>query len=166
MKKTSLYMRKRRPLLDPHGCLVKKHPMAVLRECRTFNEADGTQANAVDAMNMVNAAFVRMAEGSSTNVDDFDYLSHAIGVAEIRAVEIAGRDGNPMLDIINAANDALRRCRARYLKWNKLELDKTGATQVCDALDIYKQILMESSPRQMSDSVTTRLKVLKEMQCT
>ena len=100
MKKTSLYMRKRRAQINQDGCLVKKHPMAVLRECRQFNDELGTGANAKDAMTMVFAAFDRMCSGVSTSTDDFDFLAHAVGVTEVRAVDIAGTDENPMLEVI------------------------------------------------------------------
>ena len=163
MRKTSLYMRKRKAQITNDGCLVKKHPMAVLRECRQFNNELGTDANARDALGMVFAAFDRMCSGVSTQTDDFDYLSHAVGVAEVRAVEIAGREGNPMIEVIDLANSALNKCRARYLKWAKFELLAQEVRHIREALDLYESILIESSPRQMADATKTRMKVLKEM---
>ena len=161
MKKTSIYMRKRRALMTDDGCLVAKHPMALLRECRAFNDESGTDANARDALGLVFAAFDRMCSGKSTETADFDYLAHAVGVTEIRAVEIAGRESNPMLDIIDSANDALARCKARYIKWNKFELMALEIAQIREALDLYEMILLESSPRQMADATKTRIKVLE-----
>lgn len=163
MRKTSLYMRKRRAQLTNDGFLVKKHPMAVLRECRTFNDESGTDANARDALGTVFAAFDRMCSGVSTQTEDFDYLSHAVGVAEVRAVEIAGRDGNPMIEVIDLANASLNKCKSRYLKWAKFELLEQEVKHIREALDLYEMVLLESSPRQMADATSTRMKVLKEM---
>lgn len=163
MRKTSIYMRKRRTQINQDGYLVKKHPMAVLRECRPFNGESGTDANARDALGIVFAAFDRMCNGVSTETNDFDYLSHALGVAEIRAVEIAGTESNPLLELIAPANAVMQRCKARYLKWGKFELYSHDVTQLRDALDVYETILIDSSPRQMADATKTRMVVLKEM---
>lgn len=163
MRKTSLYMRKRQAHINQDGCLVKKHPMAVLRECRQFNDELGTGANAKDAMAIVFAAFDRMCSGVSTSTDDFDFLAHAVGVTEVRAVDIAGTDENPMLEVIAPANEALAKCKARYLKWGKFELMEQEVKRIREALDLYEMVLLESSPRQMADATTARIKVLRAM---
>lgn len=166
MRKTSLYMRKRLAQINPDGCLVKKHPMAVLRECRQFNDELGTDANAKDAMGMVFAAFDRMCSGVSTETDDFDCLAHAVGVTEVRAVDIAGIGSNPILDAIKPANEALQKCKNRYLKWGKFEVLEQEVKSIREALDLYEMVLLESSPRQMADATTMRMKMLKEMGLT
>lgn len=175
MRKTSLYANKRRNSKDYQ--VAQHSPVAatllnafrvsnVMRCSRPFNADDGTDDNATDAAKTVIDAFERIKNGTSDieSTDDFDYLAHAVGVAQVRAIEIAGTDPerNYILPILTDAKNALERCRARYIKWDKWELDKPAVEQVDYALEAYTTILMSSSPRQMADAVETRLAILKQ----
>ena len=161
MRKTSLYMRKRRALITD-GVIKVKHPMSLMWECRTFNDEDGTDENARVTLKLVFDAYERMCQGTSTSTDDFDYLAHAVGVTEVRLGQMGG-DKTVALAVISDANAGLTRAKNRYIKWHKLELDKQAITHVGEALDMYKTVLLESSPRLMANAVGTRLKVLAEV---
>lgn len=161
MRKTSLYMRKRRALIND-GVMAVKNPLHLMWQCRTFNDEDGTDKNAQFTIKLVFDAYDRMCKSASIDADDFDYLAHAVGVTEVRIQEMGG-DKTVALAVIKDANAGLTRARNRYLKWDKLELDKQAITHVGEALDMYKMVLLESSPRLMANAVETRLKVLAEV---
>ena len=161
MRKTSTYMRKRKALITD-GVMAIKNPMHLMWQCRTFNKDDGTDQNAQFTLNLIVDAYERMCNGVSTDTDDFDYLAHAVGVAEIRLSEMGG-DKTVALAVISDANAGLTRARNRYLKWGKLELDKQAVEHIGEALDMYETILIESSPRLMANAVETRLRVLAKL---
>lgn len=170
-RKTSTYANKRRHTKEYQ--VAQKSPVAatlinafrvtnVMRCSRPFNADDGTDANATGSINTVSAAFVRLTDGTSDSTDDFDYLAHAVGVSQVRAIAIAGDDAerNPLLPILDDASKALARVRARYLKWGKWQVDGPGVDQIKQGLEVYESILMASSPRQMADAVEARLGIL------
>lgn len=100
--------------------------------------------------------------------DDYkahDCLSHAIAVAHIRAVQIAGRgDDNPALPILRDAAAALSRTCDRWHKTKKWGLDGPAIQKLKDAVNLYEEILMASTPRQMQDAFDIRLARLEELQ--
>ena len=73
---------------------------------------EASQSAADKAMLMVRDAFVSIQHGHAdpNGSRSFDVLAHALGVAFLRAVDIAGEDefDNPMLPIWRAGNEALR----------------------------------------------------------
>ena len=115
----------------------------------------------------VRAAFdsIKTGQVPGDDTEPHDMLAHALGVAWLRAIDIAGDDAsqNPMLPLIKAGTDAVLRMSERKRRLNVWGLDGPGLTQVADALDVYDEILMNSSPAQMADAAEKRAKLLRGM---
>ena len=102
----------------------------------------------------VRAAFDRLRAGQvpPDDPEPHDILAHVLGVAWLRALDIAGPDAahNPMVPIIQGGLDALRRAGERHARLHAWGLDGPAIAQLADALDVYDEILMHSSPAQMT----------------
>jgi len=128
-------------------------PGAVARE--TSMEA------ALKALNRVRLAFVQIQDNPADGEHCFDLLAHATGVAKVRYAQIGGNDCEPV-QIIDKADDALLKVRARYIKWGKWEVLEKEAADVSEALDLYEMVLLNSSPGLMSDAVEIRQELLEK----
>jgi hypothetical protein len=97
--------------------------------------------------------------------DYYDMLSHVVGVAKIRAITIGGEDPevNYLLPMISLAEDALRRIRSRWEKLQVWGMDGPAIAELADALDIYQEILTQSSPQQMAEATDARIAILNRM---
>lgn len=167
MRKSSTYARKRRTHTNGMEWLD------ALTRCRPYTDepipgswlATGTQEAASNAMATVRESFIRLQDGLTppTDEDDFNRLAHALGVASIRAWQIAGEDPatNEMLLPLNSGNAALKRVRARFLTWNKWELLAADTAAIDWAVEIYEAVVQASSPAQMSDVCNKRADWLK-----
>lgn len=113
----------------------------------------------------VRAAFdrLRLGEVPPDDAEPHDLLAHVLGVAWLRAIDIAGPDAthNPMLPIIQAGLDALRRAGERHTRLHAWGLDGPAITQLADALYVYDEILMHSSPAQMTAAHDKRTRLLR-----
>jgi hypothetical protein len=96
------------------------------------------------------------------SVRPIDLLSHCIGVACIRAAQIAGDDAatNPLLAQLVPANQALQRCIDRRRALGVWGFDGLAISQVADGLDAWETILLASSPQQMHAAALARLEAL------
>jgi hypothetical protein len=125
----------------------------------------GTQDAAENAIKLVRDAFESIKAGQTPahEEDYFDRIVHALGVACIRAGQIAGTEpaDNIMLPPLIAGNMAMRAVLARRRKWRKWEMLAADAEAVDYALEIYETIVRASSPAQMSEAVDLRMKALK-----
>lgn len=139
----------------------------VIQACRSFtaesipgSNLDGTQSAADVAMAKVRSAYGRIRDGETTfhDKEDFDLMAHALGVALIRAEEIAGEDldKNPMLEPITIASVALGRCSDRWRKTKRWGFDGPALSEVLEGIEIYEEIVRNSSPMQMSNAVDER----------
>ena len=155
MRKSSTYANKRRTGIVFHPAAA----METLERCRPFTVeplvcVSGTpMIDAVRiAIDAVWAAYNRLRLGQSpaNDDDDFKIMAHAIGVACIRAWQIAG-DTSDMLPPLYAAEAANKRIRTRYLKWHKWDLLPLDATALFYGLEVYETIVLASSPAQMKD---------------
>lgn len=144
----------------------------VMQRCRGYSDEPlpgswlpGTQDTADQAIKMVTDAFESMRAGlTPTDTEEhFDLIAHALGVACIRAGQIAGTEptDNIMLPPLIAANAAMRQVLARRRKWGKWEMLPAEIDAADYALDIYETIVRASSPAQMSDAVDLRMVALK-----
>lgn len=119
---------------------------------------------AVKSALVVREAFetLRTGEDSTGSGDPWDILAHAVDVGTIRAIEIAGNDPdkNPMLPIMLKANAALKRIRERHDRLGKWALDGSAVVELRAAMDVYQEILMASSPAQMSKAAEVRMSVI------
>jgi hypothetical protein len=89
-------------------------------------------------------AFARLTSGNGTT-EDFDRVAMVINMAKVRALQIDAT----LADMLERAQDAMARCKARYLQCNRFGFDGPGLQQVRDAMDAAKEIIDASSPLQM-----------------
>ena len=170
MRKTSTYARKQRLT---GATFNGAEWMNQIQRRRTYSDepipgswVEGTQSAATKAMLLVRQAFESIKAGhASHDGRDFDILCHALGVAWLRAIEIAGADDfdNPMLPIIQAANTAMERARARFLKLGKWGFDGPALDEVDAGVELYETILQASSPAQMTTVSEQRNAILERM---
>jgi hypothetical protein len=129
MRKTSTYARKRaHQPIHYNGA----EWLNAIGRCRAYTDEPvigswlpGTAQISTGVLVEARLAYQRMKDGlvEPQEVQPYDMLAHVYGVAEIRAVEIAGREGNPMIPVIVAANEALLRTRARWEKLGRWGFD-------------------------------------------
>jgi len=170
MRKTTAYARKQRRL---GGVYNGAEAFNVIQRCRQYTaeplpgmeSVAGTQSAADKSMIFVREAYVAMKNNACIDpAHDFDVLAHAIGVAWIRAVQIAGEDEftNTMLPILKAANDALGRSKERFHRIGRMGFDGPAIDQVEAGIEVYEAILQASSPAQMTAATEQRRETLKE----
>lgn len=90
------------------------------------------------------ALFERLVSGAGDE-DDFDHVAMVINIAKVRAIEIDAT----LADMIERAQDAMGRCKARQQRTGRFGFDGPGLTQTRDALDAAQAIIDASSPLQM-----------------
>ena len=173
MRKTSAYARRMRRAPDG-GTFNGAEWLNTFQRCRNYTDepipgsfnADGGQTvtAARGAALRVRAAFDNIKTGQvpGDDTEPHDMLAHALGVAWLRAIDIAGPDANqnPMLPLIKAGTEAVLRMAERKRRLNVWGLDGPGLTQVAEALDMYEEILMNSSPAQMAAAADKRATLL------
>lgn len=144
------------------------------QRCRNYTDepipgstcADGGQTitDAIGAALRVRAALDNLKAGQvpPTDTEPHELLAQALGVAWLRAIDIAGPDAckNPMLPLIKAGTDALLRMAEHKRRLNVWAPDGPGFAQVADALDVYDEILLNSSPAQMAAAADKRATLL------
>ena len=164
-RKTSAYSRKRRPGHTYNGA----EWLNVLQRSRTYSaEApipgiDGTDSAVVKAQVLVREAQSALLEHARPPDPErtFDMLSHALGVAVIRALQIQPDEAhNPALPILKAGSEALIRAITRYQDAGTWGMDGPGRQDLTDAVDVYEEILCASSPAQMAKATDERLQIL------
>ena len=172
-RKLSAYARRMRRQPDG-GTFNGAEWLNTFQRCRGYTDeaipgafnADGGQTitAARGAALRVRAAFdsIKAGQVPGEDTEPHDLLAHALGVAWLRAIDIAGDDANQnaMLPIIKAGTDAVLRMAERKRRLNVGGLDGPGLAQVADALDVYDEILMNSSPAQMSAAADKRAQLL------
>ena len=143
-----------------------------ISRCRQYGDSEifpgvetGTAENAQRAMLYTRTAFESLRSGSTApeNTNDYDAMAHCVGISLIRAIEIAGGEDNPMLDILRPARDSVERMRQRWQRMNVWGFDGPGLQQMVDAIDIYETILEASTPAQMEIAMDKRRAILKRM---
>lgn len=170
MKKTSAYARKMR---RQGGTYNGGEWLNAIQRCRTYtdepipgSELEGTQDAATKAELLVRQALDDLLNHRRPPdcEREFDRLSHAVGVAMIRALQIeADEDKNPAIPVLKAGTLALKRAIERYNANGAWGLDGPGRIELPDAIDIYAEILRNSSPAQMQHATDERMKIIARM---
>lgn len=164
-RKTSLYSRKRRAGYTFNGA----EWLNVAQRCRTYSSEsiipgiEGTEPAVVKAEMLVRDALAALLEHVRPLDPErtFDILSHALGVAVIRALQIMPDEArNPALPILKAGGDALVRAIARYQDAGAWGMDGAGRQPLIDSVDVYAEILRNSSPAQMAKATDERIRIL------
>lgn len=168
MRKTSAYARKmqRTGTKGFNGA----EWLNTIQKCQPYSDepvigswiTEGTGSVLIAVQARIHMAFRVMADGNTpkNNTEDFDLLAHAVGIAVVRAIQIAGEFDNPMLARLDEGTQALFAIRERRVKWGKWEMLGTEEVVIREAIAIYETILEASSPAQMSKASTEREKIL------
>ena len=171
MRKTSAYARKQKRM--GHFSYNGAEWANTIQRCRPYGTDDvvdgvisgATQGAADKAAILVRSAYETIKSGMADPKDSLEYdrIAHAIGVATIRAIQVAGEDAttNYALEILNKGTAAMRRVAARYDAIGKWGFDGPAIEEVADAIDAYETFLQSSSPAQMTIASNTRWEILK-----
>jgi len=100
----------------------------------------------------------RTMDGKDTMA--FDTLICAVGHAKIRYLDIGG-EHNQAMPILEKADQALMRAHNRWHATGEFGLDGPGRQEIADAIDLYEQVLLASSPNQMLETEKTYIKWLR-----
>lgn len=165
-RKSSLYGRKRRPGHSYNGAewlnaIQRSRPYTAEPPIPGFF---GTESAAIKAETLVRDALdTLLRHRVPLNVEHtFDILAHALGVSVIRSLQIQPDESrNPALPILRAGSDALVRAIERHQDTGAWGLDGPGRLELIDAIDVYAEILRNSSPAQMEHATSERLKILR-----
>lgn len=171
-RKTSAYSRKRRA--PGRSTFNGAEWVNVVQRCATYGALDeiaGFQCNTEDAATKAEAGVMGALESlmAHTPPDDvetlFNVLAHAVGVSMIRALQIDPDESkNPALPIIKDGTEALRRAMARWDERKQFGLDAAGRLDLPAAIDVYREILRNSSPAQMVKATDERMKIVNKVQ--
>ena len=168
MKKTSAYSRKRRASASHTyngaewlNTIQRSRPYTAEPPIPGFF---GTESAAVKAETLVRDALDTLLRHSvPLNVEHtFDILAHALGVSVIRALQIQPDPAsNPAIPILKDGSDTLVRAIDRHQKTGAWGLDGPGRHALIDAIDVYAEILRNSSPAQMEHATSERIQILR-----
>ncbi len=146
----------------------------VIERCAPYSDAaplgstlaSGTQSASVKSMLRVRDAYdcIKKGESPPQDCEHHDLLAHAIGVAMLRAIQIAGDDrfDNAMLPILDAATEGIRRLGERHHRVKVWGFDGQALGDVDHGLYVYEQIFKSSSPSQMAEAAGMRDKILQQ----
>ena len=170
MKKTTKFSRKRRG----GGERINLGFIHVINNSRGytselmpgFEMAGSTAQTLLKAeMEIRSAAVDLMEHRRPLNPDQsFDILSDALGVAVIRALEIEGNEEkNPLLPILMAGSLALGRSIERFNRSGAWGMDAAGKPDLAAAVDVFEEIIRNSTPAQMINARRERERVITKM---
>lgn len=133
---------------------------------RTYGETDPILGEALrietekvrdEALMTVRMALDNLFNGRVAADDSipFEVLRQALNVTTVRAAQIAGleSEGNAMLPILQAGKNALFGVRERRERSNKWGVSGPERTALADAINLYEEVLTNSSPKQMEDAM-------------
>ena len=126
------------PSLGTAGLLT---PMYILDNARPHEPGEKAGAH-LKTM----ARFDRLTDGTGDE-DDFDHVALVLNIVKMRAFDITG--GELAADMIERAQDAMLRCRARHQKHGRYGFDGPGLVDMREALLAAQQIIDASTPLQM-----------------
>lgn len=164
-RKISKYSAKRRA---PGGEMFNGAAfLNTLQSCRSYTDEQipgsglpGTQVAADVAMAKVRSAYDRIRDGltPTNDMEDFDLIAHALGVALVRAEEIAGVDyeANLMMVPITLASLAMTRCADRWGRTARWGFDGPALNEVLMGIEIYEEIVRNSSALLMTRACDER----------
>lgn len=123
--------------------------------------ADANPKAATLIMNKMRMALQRLSDLATPpeDIQDHDQLMHGLAVALVRAHEIGGSD-NPCTEPLMAGVKALQRASERRGRTGRWGLDGPGIQELRQAVGIYEEILMASSPKQMQKAYEKHLRML------
>lgn len=125
------------------------------------NEADGHKLMASHRTQLQHLLDHTLSAGDT---EAHDAMSHVIGMAQIRVMEMGGDGANDVMTRLNEAAYALQRTRERWEKTQAWGLDGPARSAMVDAMDIYEALMWASTPKQMQRAQNLRLERLAEIE--
>lgn len=131
----------------------------VIQGSRAYADANPKAATLI--MNKMRMALQRLSDALTPpdDIQDHDELMHGLAVALVRGHEIGGTD-NPCTEPLMAGVKALQRASERRGRTGRWGLDGPGIQELRQAVGIYEEILMASSPKQMQKAYEKHLRML------
>lgn len=170
MKKSTKYSNKRR--VTGHSFNGAEW-LNTIQRSRTYaaetipgSNLDGTLSAAVSADMRVRDAFAMLSNHQMPLDPEMtmDLLAHGLGVAVIRSRQIhPDLATNPAMPTLNAASQGLQRAIDRWNTNKAWGLDGPGRQAMEDAIEIYAEILRNSSPAQMTAATKERERILRQI---
>lgn len=150
MKKTPLYTRKRLARVNKAKAGIKPAHSVEAQLARFEPFKTNTVYIASNFMLQVEMALDGLLARTiaSDDISTVDVIAQAIDVSKIRLLEITGNKTDAMRTL-HIASNAILRTRDRWHRTGQWGLDGPAIQELRDAIAIYREILMESSPMQM-----------------
>lgn len=140
----------------------KKAVMAAMQFAALANSSEIDYSDATAIVNRTRAAYEALKCGSS-DTKDYDRVGWALNVAYVRAADIDER----LCDILAVVADVLLAARARFDQLGRFGFRGDELQAMNRGMEIYEEILRNSSPRQMheaDDAVERSLVALRRKQ--
>lgn len=165
MRKRSAYAKKQRNKGPKDLWLTKIKDNKPYSDESLYGE-EATIDRANRSLNLVKAAFSRVDNRLSPpdKQEDIALLAHAVTVAQIRTYDIGGDGSWEVMVQLNNAIAALDRLILHWKAHKEWAVTGSDAEILLDAIGIYEQILLSSTPYEMEDAQTNRLDWLNKMQ--
>ena len=129
----------------------------VIARCTPYRT--NTVYKAAPLLVKVRLALQRFMDGCA-QVEDYDLLATTIGETEVRYAQIARSTQNPVRESMEAAGQAMLRARDRWERLGQLGLDGVGITALKEAVVLYEEVLLASSPQQMHNARKALARIL------
>ena len=139
--------------------IIKKAPMMV--ECKPLtllaNCSGYTEEELAHDFIRIRAAFEHVRDGTADN-RQFAHLVAVVYMAAHRSLSIS-----PVLvEMMEAAMDALTRAKERYKKHGRYGFDGPGMMAMMDAIEANEEILRNSTPKQMLRAMDAMKNAIKK----
>ena len=107
---------------------------------------------------------LRSGQVAPDDYEPHDLLVQALGVAVIRAAQVGTteRATNEALALLHEATEAMSRMIERHQRLGVWGLDGPALEQIASGLDVYEDLLMASTPAEMSRANDLRMQVLEK----
>jgi hypothetical protein len=116
--------------------------LAVIVNSKPIDYSDATTL-----ANRIRTAYEALKNGSS-DIQDYDRVAWALNVAYERAKEIDDR----LTQIVGVVGDVLEKARERFDRYGRFGFAGDELQAMNRGMDVYEEILRNSSPRQMHDA--------------
>jgi hypothetical protein len=99
------------------------------------------------------------------DIETFNLLSVCLNEGKVRTLEIGG-EGNPAFVIVERGIQAINRTAERWQRTGKWGLDGPARQDLIDAVSMYEEVFLESTPAQMHDAAMTAFRWIEIQQST
>ena len=159
MRKTSKYAKKkaRQPVVRDMW-LKKIQDNKPYSSESLFGETP-TIVKAQNSINTVRSAYNRIDNrlSSSDKQQDYELLAHAVVISQIRTFDSEGEGRKAVMEVLNEAVVALEGVANTWRATKQWEMTAEQALVLADAVNIYEQIVLSSTPYEMEKAQTSRL---------